>query len=67
MITIIALILSLCLNIRLAYCLGKHYKYTKKPNCCQGGSKHLYQKVEEDHKEISLKPQKNISTSNKDE
>jgi hypothetical protein len=65
MITIIALILSLCLNIRLAYCLGKHYKYTKK--CCQGGSKHLYEKVEEDHKEISLKDEKNISTTNKDE
>ena len=74
MITIIALILSLCLNIRLAYCLGKHYKWSKCKGCdlgykcCnQGGSKHLYEKVEQDHKEISLNCENKISNNNKDE
>lgn len=65
MITIIFLVLSCMLNIRLAYCLGKHYKWTKKPTCCQGGSKHLYQKVEEDHKDISLNDEKNILDKDK--
>ena len=64
MITIVSLILSLILNIRLAYCLGKHY--TKKcDKCCQGGRKHLYKKLEED--DISLNISNNISNTNKDE
>ena len=54
------------LVLRVAYCLGKHYKWTtKKPTCCQGGCKHLYQKVEEEHKDISLNDEKNILDKDK--
>lgn len=67
MIAIVALILSALLNIRLAYCLGKHYKYTKSTTkCCQGGAKHLYKKVEEEN-DISLNDENKIFISNKDE
>lgn len=32
----ICLGISICLNIRLAYCLGKHYKWTKCKGCKLG-------------------------------
>lgn len=64
MITTIFLVLSCMLNIRLAYCLGKHYKWTTNKSC-QGGCKHLYKKVEEEHKDISLNDEKNILDKDK--
>ena len=42
MITIVFLILSIILNIRLAYCLGKHYKWVDKVDkVAKGGRKIL--------------------------
>lgn len=71
MIVIVALILSICLNIRLAYCLGKHYKWTKCKGCdlgykccSQGGAKHLYKKVEEEN-DLSLNCENKILDKDK--
>lgn len=55
MISIICLIFSVLLNIRLAYCLGKHYKWVDSARrVAQGGRKVLEAEVERLNSENNL-------------
>lgn len=69
------LFLSVLLNVRLAYCLGKHYKWTPRASNntppfskseLQGGRKYLWQVIQE-KEDARLVDEKNICNCNKDE
>lgn len=51
----IALLISIALNLRAFYLIGKNYTFKRYPKeqCCQGGRKYLYEKVDNDN-EIRL-------------
>ena len=59
----ILLIISIAANLRAFYLLGKQYKFKSKKECCQGGRKHLYEKVEKE--EVSLEPENKILDKDK--
>lgn len=68
MITIVFLILSIILNIRLAYCLGKHYKWVDKVDkVAQGGRKILEENIELIHKECVCEEEKKCCCNIKDD
>jgi len=63
-----ALALSIILNIRLAYCLGKHYKWKDKvQKVAQGGRKILEENIELLHKECVCEEEKKCCDNIKDD
>jgi len=62
------LIASIVLNVKLAHCLGKHYKYKddKEQHSLEGGRKHLLETVEATH-DIRLDAENKMFLINKNE